>query len=90
MGSGAFLVEAIDQRLRASMPGQWMILQVHDELVFEVDEDRVEEVGAVVAKLMREAYLAIKGAPATSNASTVADIATLTGANPSAGVEGHP
>jgi DNA polymerase-1 len=33
-----------------------MIMQVHDELVFDVDEDRVEVVGALAADRMVAAY----------------------------------
>lgn len=42
--------------------------------------------GSDYAKLMREAYLAIKGTPTVSSANTVANLSTLTGANPSATV----
>ncbi len=51
-GSAADLIKkamlAVDQRLRTEFPGQLMLLQVHDELLLEVDEDRTEEVGAMV------------------------------------------
>jgi DNA polymerase-1 len=33
-----------------------MIMQVHDELVFDVDEDRVKTVGALAADRMIAAY----------------------------------
>lgn len=36
--------------------GAFMLLQVHDELVFEVPADRVEEVGKLVKQLMESAY----------------------------------
>jgi DNA polymerase-1 len=51
-GSAADLIKramiAIDRRLTAELPGQLMLLQVHDELLFEVDEDAAETVGAMV------------------------------------------
>jgi DNA polymerase-1 len=53
-GSAADLIKkamiAIDRRLREELPGQLMLLQVHDELLFEVDEDEAE----AVAELARE------------------------------------
>jgi DNA polymerase-1 len=55
-GSAADLIKkamlAIDRRLRDEHPGQLMLLQVHDELLLEVDEDRVEAVGAMVREEM--------------------------------------
>ena len=51
-GSAADLIKkamlAVDARLRAEFPWQLMLLQVHDELLLEVDEDQVEAVGAMV------------------------------------------
>ena len=51
-GSAADLIKkamlAVDARLREEFPGQWLLLQVHDELLLEVDEDRADEVGAMV------------------------------------------
>jgi DNA polymerase-1 len=51
-GSAADLIKkamlAVDARLRDELPGQLMLLQVHDELLLEVDEDQVEAVGAMV------------------------------------------
>jgi len=41
---------AIDRRLRDELPGQLMLLQVHDELLLEVDEGREQ----TVAELVRE------------------------------------
>jgi len=41
--------------LLASKPGARMIMQVHDELVFEVDEDAVDEVRGRVVELMEGA-----------------------------------
>ncbi|MEJ2582117.1 MAG: DNA polymerase, partial [Acidobacteriota bacterium] len=55
-GSAADLIKqamlAVDRRLRAKFPGQLMLLQVHDELLLEVDEDRAEEVGGLVREEM--------------------------------------
>ena len=55
-GSAADLIKkamlAVDARLRAEFPGQLMLLQVHDELLLEVDEDRADEVGAMVREEM--------------------------------------
>ncbi len=51
-GSAADLIKkamlAVDRRLQTDFPGQLLLLQVHDELLLEVDEDRVDEVGAMV------------------------------------------
>jgi DNA polymerase-1 len=51
-GSAADLIKkamlTVDARLRAEFPGQLLLLQVHDELLLEVDEDRVDEVGEMV------------------------------------------
>src|ERR687894_429995 len=44
----------LEPRLRAL--GADMIMQVHDELVFDVDEERVEEVAALAAERMVAAY----------------------------------
>jgi DNA polymerase-1 len=53
-GSAADLIKkamiAIDRRLRDELPGQLMLLQVHDELLLEVDEGREQ----TVAELVRE------------------------------------
>ena len=55
-GSAADLIKkamiAVDRRLADEHPGQRMLLQVHDELVLEVDEERVEEVAAMVRSEM--------------------------------------
>jgi len=55
-GSAADLIKkamlTVDARLRAEFPGQLMLLQVHDELLFEVDEDRAEAVGEMVREEM--------------------------------------
>jgi DNA polymerase-1 len=55
-GSAADLIKkamlAVDRRLRAEFPGQLMLLQVHDELLLEVDEDRADEVGEMVREEM--------------------------------------
>ncbi len=51
-GSAADLIKkamlTVDARLRTEHPGQLLLLQVHDELLLEVDEDRVDEVGEMV------------------------------------------
>jgi DNA polymerase-1 len=58
-GSAADLIKkamlAVDQRLRTEFPGQLLLLQVHDELLLEVDEDQAEEVGAMVRHEMASA-----------------------------------
>ncbi len=55
-GSAADLIKkamiAVDRRLREEFPGQLMLLQVHDELLLEVDENRVDEVGEMVRSEM--------------------------------------
>jgi DNA polymerase-1 len=55
-GSAADLIKkamlAVDRRLAAEFPGQLLLLQVHDELLLEVDEDRAEEVGEMVRSEM--------------------------------------
>ena len=51
-GSAADLIKkamiAVDARLRDEFPGQLLLLQVHDELLLEVDEDQAEAVGEMV------------------------------------------
>jgi DNA polymerase-1 len=51
-GSAADLIKkamlTVDARLRSEYPGQLLLLQVHDELLLEVDTDRAEEVGEMV------------------------------------------
>ena len=51
-GSAADLIKkamlTVDERLSKEFPGQLMLLQVHDELLLEVDEDAVDAVGAMV------------------------------------------
>jgi DNA polymerase-1 len=55
-GSAADLIKRamieIDRRLRDEFPGQLLLLQVHDELLLEVDEDAAEAVGAMVKEEM--------------------------------------
>ena len=55
-GSAADLIKkamlTVDRRLAAEFPGQLLLLQVHDELLLEVDEDRAEEVGEMVRSEM--------------------------------------
>jgi DNA polymerase-1 len=45
----------IDQRLREEAPGARMLLQVHDELIFEVDAGAIEPVTALVRREMEGA-----------------------------------
>jgi DNA polymerase-1 len=51
-GSAADLIKKamlrVDARLRTEFPGQLLLLQVHDELLLEVDEDLAEHVGDMV------------------------------------------
>jgi len=58
-GSAADLIKkamiAIDRRLERELPGQHLLLQVHDELLLEVDEKRAEAVGAMVREEMASA-----------------------------------
>ncbi|MFH1070702.1 MAG: DNA polymerase I [Candidatus Glassbacteria bacterium] len=58
-GSAADLIKAamiqIDRALREKFPEAKMILQVHDELVFDVPEKQAEDVGALVRELMENA-----------------------------------
>jgi len=55
-GSAADLIKkamiAVDRRLSEEHPGQSLLLQVHDELLLEVDEDRVDRVAAMVTEEM--------------------------------------
>jgi DNA polymerase-1 len=55
-GSAADLIKlamlGIDRRIREEGLPASMVLQVHDELVFEVEEDAVEEVGTAVCEEM--------------------------------------
>ncbi len=58
-GSAADLIKramiAVDRRLREELKGQLLLLQVHDELLLEVDEDRADEVGDMVCHEMSTA-----------------------------------
>ncbi len=58
-GSAADIIKkamiAIHRRLLDEHPGQLMIMQVHDELVLEVDEDRLEDIRALVVSEMESA-----------------------------------
>ncbi|MCA9491883.1 MAG: hypothetical protein KC621_18250, partial [Myxococcales bacterium] len=58
-GSAADLIKkamlAIDRRIADEFPGQWMLLQVHDELLFEVDEDALDAVRDMVVHEMSTA-----------------------------------
>jgi DNA polymerase-1 len=55
-GSAADLIKkamlAVDRRLRTEFPGQMLLLQVHDELLLEADENRAGAVGAMVREEM--------------------------------------
>jgi DNA polymerase-1 len=55
-GSAADLIKkamlAVDRRLSDEFPGQLMLLQVHDELLLEVDEERADEVADMVREEM--------------------------------------
>jgi DNA polymerase-1 len=55
-GSAADLIKkamlTVDKRLREEFPGQLLLLQVHDELLLEVDEDKADEVGKMVSDEM--------------------------------------
>jgi len=44
---------AVDQWLQSNDTGALMVMQVHDELVFEVAEDQLESVQAKVCELMQ-------------------------------------
>ncbi|MBE2195804.1 MAG: DNA polymerase I [Anaerolinea sp.] len=46
----------LSKRLPVDLPGTRMILQVHDELVFEVPEDQVKPAAALVREVMEGAY----------------------------------
>ena len=43
---------SVDARLRAEFPDQLLLLQVHDELLLEDDEDRADEIGEMVRQEM--------------------------------------
>ena len=59
-GSAADLIKLamirVDRRLREAGSQALMLLQVHDELLFEVPEDEVAELAAVVKQEMESAY----------------------------------
>ena len=58
-GSAADLIKvamlAVDKKLAEDFPRARMIIQVHDELVFEVPASQAEDVGRAVSKLMEQA-----------------------------------
>ncbi len=58
-GSGADIMKLamvqVEKELR-DMDGVYMLLQVHDELVFEVQEDKVEQLAILVKREMEEVY----------------------------------
>ena len=58
-GSAADLIKlamlAVDRRLAEDFPGQFLLLQVHDELLLEVDEDRLDGVAEMVRHEMTTA-----------------------------------
>src|SRR5215216_4191877 len=49
-------VAMVDLQRRLRSLGTDMLMQVHDELVFDVDEERVDEVAALAAERMAAAY----------------------------------
>jgi DNA polymerase-1 len=55
-GSAADLIKkamlTVDKRLREEYPGQLLLLQVHDELLLEVDENLASEIGDMVSEEM--------------------------------------
>jgi DNA polymerase-1 len=59
-GSAADVIKvamvSIDGRLRAEKAGAIMVLQVHDELVFEVVREHVDKVGGIVRHEMEQVY----------------------------------
>jgi len=57
-GSAADIIKVamVDLAPRLGPLGADMLMQVHDELVFDVDRDRVEEVAALAAERMVAAY----------------------------------
>ena len=59
-GSAADLIKLamirVDQRLRSTGSKALMLLQVHDELLFEVPEDEVAELGKLVKREMEGVY----------------------------------
>ena len=65
-GSAADMIKLamlrIHRRLRNEDFGGRMLLQIHDELVFEVDADRAEAMGRMVVEEMTEA-LPLDGVP---------------------------
>ncbi|MBN2288037.1 MAG: hypothetical protein JXQ83_01805, partial [Candidatus Glassbacteria bacterium] len=58
-GSAADLIKvamlAVDKKLAGDFPGAAMILQVHDELVFEAPASQAEDLGREVSRLMEQA-----------------------------------
>ncbi len=58
-GSAADLIKvamlAVDRALAERLPRAWMILQVHDELVFDVPREELEAVRELVTPLMEHA-----------------------------------
>jgi DNA polymerase-1 len=55
-GPGATLIRSIHHRLSEQHPAARMLLQVHDELVFEVPAGEIEEARALVKQLMESAF----------------------------------
>jgi len=58
-GSAADIIKkamiAVDRRLREDFPGQKMLLQVHDELILEVEEKKIDEIAGMLRREMTEA-----------------------------------
>lgn len=59
-GSAADIIKLamlkLDQAVKECAPDSTIILQVHDELILDVPEKKVAEVGRIVNKIMSEAY----------------------------------
>jgi DNA polymerase-1 len=59
-GSAADIIKLamirVDQRLREQGSAALMLLQVHDELLFEVPEDQTDAIAGMVTKEMEQAY----------------------------------
>jgi DNA polymerase I len=54
-GMAAFFFKKKLLELDAAGLGEWMILPVHDEIILHVPDDRVDEVGEILTKIMNDA-----------------------------------